>query len=197
MRDCPRWCAVGRALTGMCRAHHVAMVPESQLTIALLGSRLPTSAASELRLHRLGFHRRPLVHLLLPILHSGLGVRQKLPVRLYARAWEAALVSDRLVSPTSPTSTGYRIPMRVGSKSIWTPRASPGLWKKLDVWKRTPHDEERVAFLHGLLRWRRSQQPDGAGGVRTVIRHRSLAQQRLDDRGAQRFRKHFQFGRRM
>ena len=40
-------------LTGMCRAHHVAMVPESQVTMAFAGRRLPNFVGHNLRLHRL------------------------------------------------------------------------------------------------------------------------------------------------
>ena len=64
----------------------------------------------------------------------------------------------------------------------------PGLREELDVGKRGADHQQRVALFQRLLRWPRAEQADAAGGVRAVVRHRRLAEQRLDDRRAQLFR---------
>ena len=79
--------------------------------------------------------------------------------------------------------------MRCGSMSIWTALRLAGLGIEFDVGEAGADDQQRVAVLHRLLRGRRAQQADAAGGVGTVVGHARLAQQRLDDRRAQHARR--------
>ena len=69
-----------------------------------------------------------------------------------------------------------------GSMSICTQLGLARLGIELHVGKAAARDDQRVAFLHGVLRGRRAEQADAARGVRAVVGDHGLAQQRLDDR---------------
>ena len=60
-----------------------------------------------------------------------------------------------------------------------------GLGHELDIGERSADHQKRVAILYRFLRWLGSKQTDSAGGVRAVVGHCGLAQQRLDDRRAE------------
>ena len=90
---------------GMCRAHHVAMVPLSQVMIASLASRWPSSWA--ITCGFIGVSRR-VARSSISSFHS------RIPCWAFSRkarsrlCWSSGSSASRVrrLSPTSPTSTG-------------------------------------------------------------------------------------------
>ena len=78
---------------------------------------------------------------------------------------QAVRSSVRRLSPTRPTSTGYRKPMRAGSRSIWTPRACAGFRQKFDIGERRADHQQGVAFFDRFLRRLGAEQADAAGRI--------------------------------
>ena len=76
---CPR-------LAGICRAHQVAIVPESQETIALSGKPLAQFVADHLRLHRHVGAAVPHFHQLFPLPLALLGRFEEAAIRLLVAA---------------------------------------------------------------------------------------------------------------
>src|SRR5690349_6212050 len=61
-----------------------------------------------------------------------------------------------------------------------------GLWIELHVGEAGTGDDQRVAFLHRVLRRRGPEQADSAGRVRVVVGDDRLPKQGLDDRSLDR-----------
>src|SRR5687767_5260198 len=57
--------------------------------------------------------------------------------------------------------------------------------KELDIGERGADHQQCVAVFHRLLRRKRTEQPDLSRGIRTIVWHRRLSQERLHDRRSQ------------
>ena len=116
------------SLTGMWRAHHVAIVPLSQLTIASSRSRTPSSCA--ITCGFIGTSRRVarVMHDFSPVFHPFLRFFQEASVFLPLKTRQQVTKNTPAITD-QPTSTGNLRPIRLGSSSICTPLAWPGLGK--------------------------------------------------------------------
>src|ERR1700751_1868843 len=68
-----------------------------------------------------------------------------------------------------------------------------GFGKEFNIRERRSHHQQSIATLQGILRRLGSKKPDAARGVRTVVRHRGLSEERFDNRRAESFCNLFQF----
>jgi len=70
-------------------------------------------------------------------------------------------------------------PRRVEVDLNGTGLSRPGV--ELDVRERAADDQERVAIFERILRWSRAEEADTTRGVRAIVGHDRLTEERLDD----------------
>jgi len=174
------------SFAGMCRAHQLVIVPESVVTIAFAGRRLPSSCATTWGLHRrtvVGIARQ---HQFPPFRHPGLCAVEEAPVlftfeQRKKRFEGSAGIADQCRIHRITERDPGGIPIDLHTLCL------AGFRIKFDIRKSRAYDQERIATLHRLLRRFCTQQADATGSIRAVVGDAGFAKQRFDNRPAQFF----------
>ena len=175
----------------MWRAHQVVLVPESQETIAVAESLRPSSRGDHLRLHG---HVHPFLLLAqfgLPFGHSLLRFFQEFAIVLALEQRQQLVQHAPAIAHQADLHGITQADTARVEIDLYAARFAR-LRHELDIGERTAGDEHGVALFQRGLRGFRAEQADTAGGIGAVIGDRGLAEQRLDDGGAQFFRDRFQ-----